>query len=268
MGLPKTQPHREILSPSFLKSYMRNQIVILAAGKGTRMGSDMPKVLVMLKNKPLILHLLGELENISQLIKPVVVVGYRSSQVKSVLGEGFLYAYQEQQLGTGHALMCAETKVNAGNILVLYGDMPFIKAESIKRLLKLHHERQAVMSMFTASVENFANYPSLHKYGRIIRSAHGNIVKITEYKDATESERGIREVNPGIYMFKTEWLWQHIGQLKNLNAQQEYYLTDMVEVALADGQDIESLQIHPSEVVGINTQDELAAAERFSIQTP
>lgn len=241
---------------------MRNQIVILAAGKGTRMGSDIPKVLVMLHNKPLVLHLLSELEKINQLAKPVVVVGYKSSEVKGVLGEGFLYAQQDQQLGTGHALMCAEKTVHAHNILVLYGDMPFIRAESIQRLLRLHNEKQAVMSMFTSEVQNFSDFPSLHRYGRIIRDAFGNVVKITEYKDATESERNIREVNPGMYMFRTQWLWEHIGKLKNMNVQQEYYLTDMVEIALADGQHVESLAIHPGEVVGINTPEELVLAEK------
>lgn len=243
---------------------MRNQIVILAAGKGTRMGSDIPKVLVMLNNKPLVLHLLSELEKINQLAKPVVVVGYKSAQVKGVLGDGFLYANQDQQLGTGHALMCAEKTVHADNILVLYGDMPFIRAESIQRLLRLHNDKQAVMSMFTSEVENFADFPSLHRYGRIIRDVHNNIIKITEYKDATESERTIREVNPGMYMFRTEWLWKNIGKLKNMNAQEEYYLTDMVEVALAEGQYVESLAIHPAEVVGINTPEELVLAERRS----
>src|ERR1700744_4976794 len=114
---------------------MRNQIVILAAGEGTRVGrDDMPKVLVMLKNQPLILYILRQIENINQLAKPVIVVGYMADKVKAVLGNDYLYAYQDQQLGTAHALNSARHQVSGENILVLYGDMPFIKAESLKEL--------------------------------------------------------------------------------------------------------------------------------------
>lgn len=242
---------------------MRNQIVILAAGKGTRMGSDVPKVLVMLHNKPLILHVLSELEKINQLAKPVIVVGYKSSEVRGVLGDGFLYAYQENQLGTGHALMCAEQSVKAENILVLYGDMPFISAESLKKLLRAHNEKKVVMSMFTSVVKSFSDFPSLEKYGRIIRNQYGQLSKITEYKDATTQEKSIVEINPGIYMFQTEWLWNHIGKLKNMNAQHEFYLTDMVELALLDGKEVQTLHIDPKEVVGINTPEELVFAEKI-----
>jgi bifunctional UDP-N-acetylglucosamine pyrophosphorylase/glucosamine-1-phosphate N-acetyltransferase len=241
---------------------MRNQIVILAAGKGTRMGqNDMPKVLVMLKQKPIILYLLGELEKINQLAKPVVVVGYKYNQVKSVLGEGFTYAFQDQQLGTAHAVMCAERQVTADNILVLYGDMPFIKAESLKKLMRLHHEQKSNLSMFTSVVNNFEKHASLNGFGRIIRDVYGNIIKITEYKDASGEERKIREVNPGIYMFNSKWLWDNIAKISDKNAQREYYLTDIVEVAIARGENIYSLNINPSEVAGINSPEELVAAE-------
>jgi len=243
---------------------MRNQIVVLAAGKGTRMGqADMPKVLVMLKNKPLILHVLEQVEKINQLAKPLVIVGYKHMQVRSVLGDGFMYALQEQQMGTGHALMCAEGQVVGDNILVLYGDMPFISAESLKKLMRLHHEQQSNISMFTTTVNNFAEFPSLHKFGRIIRDTYGNILKITEYKDASAEERTIREVNPGIYMFNSTWVFNNIHTIQNKNAQGEYYLTDMVEVAIALGENICSLAIPPSEVIGINSPEELLAAEKL-----
>lgn len=240
---------------------MRNQILILAAGKGTRMGqSDMPKVLVMLKNKPLILYLLETLEKISQLAKPIVVIGYKYGQVKAVLGNNYLYALQDQQLGTAHAVMAAERVVDADNILVLYGDMPFVKAESLKKLMRLHHEQKANMSMFTTTVNDFSEHPSMLHFGRIMRDVYGNVLKITEFKDATAEERKIRELNPGIYMFNTEWLWKNIYSIQNKNAQQEYYLTDMVEVAIAGGEQIQTLPIAPGEVLGINSPEELAVA--------
>ncbi len=117
------------------------------------------------------------------------------------------------------------------------------------------------MSMFTSVVNNFAEHPSLNSFGRIIRDVHGNIIKITEYKDASVEERKIREVNPGIYMFNSKWLWEHIFNIQNKNAQGEYYLTDMVEVAISSGENIQTLRINPAEVLGINSPEELKAAE-------
>ena len=243
---------------------MRNQIVILAAGKGSRMGeADVPKVLVMFKNKPLILHLLEEIEKINQLAKPVVVVGYKHTQVKAVLGDGYTYALQEQQLGTGHAVMAAEGVITGNSILVLYGDMPFIAAESLKKLMRLHHEQQSNITMFTTEVADFSQFPSMAHFGRIIRDAHSNVVKITEYKDASPEERTIRELNPGIYMFNSTWLFDHIHQIQNKNAQGEYYLTDMIELAIANGQEIQTLRISPREVLGINSPEELRVAEKM-----
>jgi bifunctional UDP-N-acetylglucosamine pyrophosphorylase/glucosamine-1-phosphate N-acetyltransferase len=216
----------------------------------------------MLKNKPLILHLLGEIEKINQLAKPLIVVGYRHKDVMAVLGEGYDYAFQERQLGTGHAVMSAEPNLFAENILVLYGDMPFIKAESIKKLILLHQSQKAELSMFTSRVPNFnGELASLNTYGRILRDSYGNIVKITEYKDATPEERGILEVNPGIYMFNTKWLVSNIHNIQNKNSQGEYYLTDMVELAIRDGRSVHGLEINPKEVLGVNTLEQLAIAE-------
>ncbi len=227
------------------------------------MGTDVPKVLVQFKQRPLILHLLEQVEQINQLAKPVIVVGYKYRQVQDILGDGFIYAYQHQQLGTGHAVMAAEGQIVGNNILVLYGDMPFIKAESLKKLMRLHHEQNSNISMFTASVNDFSAYPSMNFFGRIIRDVYKNIIKITEYKDAMPEERKIREVNPGIYMFNSTWLYDNIHKLQNRNAQGEFYLTDMVEVAIAAGETIHSLSINPKEVIGINSPEELQAAEKL-----
>ena len=224
---------------------------------------EMPKVLVMLNQKPLILHLLEEIEKINQLAKPVVVVGYKHPEVRAVLGEEFLYALQEEQLGTAHAVLAAKPKIIGDNILVVYGDMPFIRSESLKRLMQLHHDKQSDLTMFTTIVHDFSEHPSTNSFGRIIRDSEGQIVKITEYKDATENERKICEVNPGIYMFNTQWLWENIHKIQNKNAQGEYYLTDMVEMAIGDGKYVNSLSISPEEVLGINTPEELQRAEQI-----
>ena len=242
---------------------MRNQIVILAAGKGTRLGGNAPKVLVMLKNKPLILYLMHEL-HYRQLIKPVVVVGFGADKVKGVLGNDAVYAYQEDQKGTAHAVMAAKKQIRAENILVLYGDMPFIKADSLRELMRLHHKKDAAVSMFTTRVPNFEGInKTLEHYGRVVRNFENNIIKIIEYKDASPKDRTIKELNPGIYMFKTKWLWENIKLIKNKNAQHEYYLTDIIEIAISQGLVINSLEISPKEVVGINSAEDLELAEKI-----
>ena len=243
---------------------MRNQIVILAAGKGTRMGdSNVPKVLVMLKNKPLILHLLDEVEKINQLAKPVIVVGHMYQKVREVLGDGFLYAIQDKQLGTGHAVLSAKHKITGENILVLNGDMPFMKAENLKKLLRLHQAKRANISMFTTVVSNYKGLnKSFEHFGRIVRGSNKKITKIIEYKDASLGQRKIKELNTGIYMFNAAWLWQHAAKIKNQNAQDEYYLTDIVEVAILQGEKVESLNIEAKEVIGINSPEDLKLAEQ------
>jgi|SRR3989344_4638043 len=244
---------------------MRNQIVILAAGKGTRMGqSNVPKVLVMLKNKPLILHLLGEIEKINQLAKPIIVVGYKYQEVRDVLGESYIYVIQQEQLGTGDAVKTALKKVKGENILVLYGDHPFIKAESLKDLMRLHYKNQAKVSMFTTKVQNFAgtNKPLEH-FGRVVRDNNKKITKVIEYKDASLGQRKITELNPGIYMFNINWLKENIIKIGNNNSQNEYYLTDIIEIAISQKQKIVSLPIEPKEVLGINSKEDLAWAEKF-----
>ena len=241
---------------------MRNQIVILAAGKGTRMGGSVPKVLVMLKNKPLILYLLEQVDKINQLIKPVIVVGYKAESIKAVLGNDYFYAYQDKQLGTAHALLSAKNKIKAENILVLYGDHPFIKAPSLKSLMSLHHKKNSKLTMLTTTVKNFKGENKLFEhFGRIVRGSRKKISKIVEYKDASAGQKKIMELNPGIYMFNTNWLWEHIKNIQNKNAQGEHYLTDIVEVAISHGQQVESLAIDPKEVIGVNSREDLKFAE-------
>lgn len=245
---------------------MRNQIVILAAGKGTRMGNErVPKVLVMLKNKPLILHLLGEVEKVKQLVKPVIVVGYMHKKVEDVLGNHYAYALQEKQLGTGHALLAAKKRVRAENIVVLYGDSPLVKAESIQSLIALHFKSGSRISMLTSQVENYRGIGRpLEHYGRILRDpVTHQIAGVVEFKDASDVQKKIKEVNIGIYMFNTKWLWKNLEKIQNQNAQKEYYLTDIVHIAIAAGETVHSLMIDPKEAVGVNSKEDLAIAEKL-----
>jgi bifunctional UDP-N-acetylglucosamine pyrophosphorylase/glucosamine-1-phosphate N-acetyltransferase len=244
---------------------MRNQIVILAAGKGTRMGNaKVPKVLTMLNNKPLILYTLEEIDKINQLAKPVVVVGYMAEKVKAVLGTEFLYALQSEQLGTGHAVLTAKKKVNAENILVINGDQPFIKADSLKALIQMHFKKGNSISMLTAQVNNFRGvYKTLEHAGRIIRDPNHNIAAIVEYKDASIHQKKIKEINTAVYMFNTKWLWANLEKIKNHNKQKEYYLTDIIDIAISQGQKVSSLMIDPKEALGINSKEDLLLAEKI-----
>lgn len=244
---------------------MKNQFVILAAGKGRRMGNPkVPKVLTMLKNKPLILHVLEQVDKINQLIKPVVVVGFGAEKVKGVLGSDCFFAFQKEQLGTANALLSAKGKVKAENIVVLYGDMPFIKSESLLALLKLHFKTGKKISMLTAQVENFRGlYSGLINYGRVLRGVGHEIVGIVEYKDASEHQKQIKEINPGVYAFKTEWLWENLKKIGNKNRQAEYYLTDIVELAISQGEKVASLMVPANEVIGINSREDLERAEKI-----
>ncbi len=223
--------------------------------------TDVPKVLVMLKNKPLILHLLHEIEKIGQLAKPVVVVGHKAKEVMGVLGEDYIYAVQGEQKGTADAVKIALKKVTGKNILVLYGDMPFVKAKSLKKLIQKHFDAKANISMFTAASPSLAGeYSSLAQFGRIKRDADGKIIASVEVKDASMEDLEITEVNPCIFMFNTEWLKANIGKIQNNNAAGEYYLTDIVAIAISSGEDIQTLEIAPKEVVGINRPEDLSLA--------
>lgn len=240
------------------------QLVILAGGKGTRMGSDFPKVLHLVKEVPLIERIL---ENIKPLIvKPVVVVGYGAEEVKALLGDRVTYAYQREQLGTGHALLSAREileEMGCTQILVTPGDHPLISEKTFRALLDIQATTGAKVALASVSVPYFdGSFGSFDHFGRIVRNATGAVEKIVEYKDATEAERAIREVNTSYYCFDAKWLWENIDRLQNNNASHEFYLTDMVHLAREDGHTIGTLSIEdPIEGLGINTPEQLALVE-------
>lgn len=242
---------------------MKNlDIVILAAGKGTRMAHpELPKVLVPLGKQPLIAHILKEVKVFAPTLKPVVIVGYKKHLIKKLLGDGVTYCWQKQQLGTAHAVAACKNKTKAGNILVLAGDMPFISSKSLERLCKLHEKSGSVISMFTSVVPHYDGiYNTLLHFGRIIRDSKERILRITEYKDASSKERQVKEVNPAIYLFDAGWLWQNLKLVGKINAQGEYYLTDLVKLAVAQGKQVATLSIPAKEVLGVNTKEELDLA--------
>ena len=246
---------------------MQTRIVILAAGKGTRMGGDLPKVLIPFEGKPMIVHLLDTIRKSGVDARPIIVVGHYAEKIKSVLGDGYDYAYQPEQLGTGHAVACAETLLRgkADRVIVLYGDHPFVKASTIVHLLALHERADCPLSLMTVRVEDFNDWRApFADFGRIARDASGKITAIVEARDATPAEQAIREINPAFFCFDAAWLWQHLPLIANDNTRKEYYLTDLISIAIAEGACVASLSISPEESIGINTPEHLEILKRLS----
>ena len=226
------------------------------------MGQETSKVLVELLGKPLIFYILERLKRDLSEVEPIIVVGYKHAAVIDALGKDYRYALQSKQLGTAHAVWSAEPHLNLENTIVLYGDMPFIRTKSLKRLIRHHNKVNAHVSIFTTQVPHFSGMnETFSGFGRIIRDNFGNIIKITEYKDASIEEKQITEVNPSIYIFKTKWLVDNMHEIQNNNAKKEYYLTDIIEIAMAQNHPINSLPIKSIEVFGVNTPEHLQQAE-------
>ena len=233
------------------------QVVVLAAGQGKRMHSDLPKVLHPLAGRPLLGHVLETARALGA-ARPLVVVGHGADTVRAALGdEAVAWALQAQQLGTGHALMQALPQLaSGGTVLVLYGDVPLIARETLRSLVQAAEGGK--LAILTQVLEDPQGY------GRIVRDASGRVVRIVEQKDASEAERAIRETNTGIMALPRERIEAWLKQLRNDNAQGEYYLTDVVACAVADGTPIEVR--HPAaahECLGVNSKVELATLERL-----
>lgn len=239
------------------------KIVILAAGKGKRMGAEIPKVLIPIKGKPMIEYLIESIIASGVDDKPILVVAPDNIELfkKTLSGYDCLYALQDQPLGTGHALSCAKDYLeNADGVISFYGDHPFVKPETIKRLSDCC---SGVITMMTTEVNKFDGWElNFIQWGRIVRK-NDEIEAIVEYKDASEEIKSIKEVNPGFYCFNNEWLQENIDKLKNNNAQGEYYITDLVHLAFEQGHKIKSIKIDTKEAMGINSQQELEIAKKI-----
>ncbi len=241
--------------------------VILAAGMGKRMNSTMLKVMHEVHGRPMIDYVVSTVEK-AGLAKPVVVVCDTDPAVQDFLGDRAQYVVQKKRLGTGHAVSMAEPELrnNAENIVVLYGDMPFVTADSVKRLVTRHQERNNTLTMMTFTVPDFDEWRSpFNSFSRIIRGTDGHIARDVQFKDATPAELEIKELNPCVYCFKSEWLWENLKNLKNNNVQQEYYLTDLISEAIHQGQKISSIEIDPKEAIGINSQADLQSVQNLGV---
>jgi len=241
------------------------QAVILAAGKGTRMNSDLPKVLHKIAGKPMILYLLETLQKTS-LEKIVIVVGYGKEQVIQAVTDWaqsapdlqILFSEQLEQSGTGHAVLSAKEQLanDEQYLLVLLGDAPFIKPDTIS------HAFETISQTDVSSVVLSTKLDDPTGYGRIIRNGDGNIQNIVEEKDATESNKKVNEINTGIFIFKNADLWNHIDEIGAENSQKEYYLTDMVKILNKNTKTVGTYFSEDSKQFrGINSKQQLSEIE-------
>ncbi|HZJ84500.1 MAG TPA: bifunctional UDP-N-acetylglucosamine diphosphorylase/glucosamine-1-phosphate N-acetyltransferase GlmU [Syntrophomonadaceae bacterium] len=235
---------------------MSYSAVILAAGKGVRMRSELPKVVHKLSGKPIILHVVEAVYQ-AGVTDITIVVGHERDKVREILADYPVnFAIQEKQLGTGHALMQARTEVNHNNtLLVLAGDIPLLQAETIKGLLQFHTQKKNIATILSTSLENPKGY------GRIVRD-NDAFLKIVEEKDATVEEKLIGEINSGIYCFQAANAFAALDKIDTENAQGEYYLTDILGILKKEGQKVDVLlTTASSDVFGINDRVQLSQAQ-------
>lgn len=231
--------------------------VILAAGKGTRMKSDLPKVIHKALGKEMVKYSI-EAAKQAGAAEICLVVGHKAELVKEVVGNNYAYVLQEQQLGTGHAVKCAIDFIgHDGSTLILCGDTPLITGATLKKLVETHMKEDNAVTVLSTIVDDSTGY------GRIVRDDNGQFVKIVEQKDANEEELNIKEINSGMYIFESSALKNSLNLLNNDNAQGEYYLTDTLEIIKNEGFGRVSAMVigDSDEIKGVNSPDQLKEAE-------
>lgn len=228
---------------------MQKNAIILAAGKGTRMKSEKNKVMHMLIDRPILAYPMDALKKAGA-DRIVIVAGYQADSLKQAFPEAE-FAMQKEQLGTGHAVMqCTVLKDEPGLTLVMNGDVPCLKAETLERLYQEAQNHSLVL--LSAILEDGAHY------GRVVRDENGAVKAIVEAKDCNENQKQIREINAGVYCFNNRDLFDSLDKLTTNNAQHEYYLTDLVKILADKGKSVQAIAADPDEMAGINTVSELA----------
>jgi bifunctional UDP-N-acetylglucosamine pyrophosphorylase/glucosamine-1-phosphate N-acetyltransferase len=245
-----------------MQSLQDLNVIILAAGKGKRMISSTPKVLHKILDKPMIYYIINEVKKINP-ANIFVITGFAHETLESYLKDNFpevKIIYQEKQLGTGHAILLTKRfyEENWGNVLVLSGDSPLIRSETLSRLVSQQLHGRYAASLITAILDNPFGY------GRILRDQNGDIIKIVEESDASLEEKQIKEINPSIYCFNSKYLFENIENLKPQNFQREYYLTDIIEEFFKKNLKVSSLLVEDStEILGINDRAQLAMVQKI-----
>lgn len=238
---------------------MKRMAIVLAAGQGKRMKSKLYKVLHPVCGKPMVGHVLDTVKAAAA-ERTVVIVGHGAEKVKSYLGDGAEYALQEQQLGTGHAVLQAKDLIGGidGTTIVICGDTPLVRASTVEAMLKLHEESGAAATVLTAS---FADPTG---YGRVIRGEDGTVQRIVEQKDCSTEEAAVQEINTGTYCFDNRKLFEALANVKNENSQGEYYLTDVIGLFKSANEVVQGYLTHDlAEAIGVNDRVALAEAERL-----
>lgn len=235
--------------------------LILAAGKGTRMKSELPKVVHPILGRPMVSYVIDAVKSVG-CNKTILVTGYKSDVVRAALSDindgSINYAEQTEQLGTGHAVQCyakniSRTEDRPNDLLVVCGDTPLISVETLKKMIEMHNAQKPAITMMTLIMKEPGNY------GRILRSSDGGVAAIREAKDCTADELNIKEVNLAVYLFDSKFLFDNIFELKPNNKQKEYYLTDLVEIAVKQGKKvIACIEKDESSTLGINSRQHLA----------
>ncbi|CAM3501113.1 UDP-N-acetylglucosamine diphosphorylase [Streptococcus sanguinis SK1 = NCTC 7863] len=236
---------------------MTNYAIILAAGKGTRMKSDLPKVLHKVAGISMLEHVFRSVNAIDP-EKTVTVVGHKAELVEQVLAGQTDFVRQTEQLGTGHAVMMAEPVLEnlTGQTLVIAGDTPLITGESLKNLIDFHINHKNVATILTAEADNPFGY------GRIVRNQHDEVLKIVEQKDASDFEQQIKEINTGTYVFDNARLFEALKNINTNNAQGEYYITDVIGIFRENGEKVGAYTLKDfDESLGVNDRVALATAE-------
>ncbi len=235
---------------------MKVTAVLLAAGQGTRMKSDLPKVLHLLAGKPMLWHALQSLGQACT-EKPVVIVGHGADRVKDFVGEQAVCVVQEPQLGTGHAALQAESLLlgETDYVVITYADMPLLRGETFQQLVEMQKKNTGPISMLTVIADDPRGF------GRIVRKDDGTVAAIVEEYVATPEQKNIKELNVGAYCFSADWLWDALHRIE-LSPKGEYYLTDTIELAVKENLPVQAL-VHDDllETIGINTRVHLAEAD-------
>jgi bifunctional UDP-N-acetylglucosamine pyrophosphorylase / glucosamine-1-phosphate N-acetyltransferase len=236
---------------------MKITAILLAAGQGTRMKSALPKVLHPVAGKPMLWHAMNAIQQVTT-EKPVVVVGHGADEVTAYLGETAQTVLQEPQLGTGHAVMQAESllKGKTDMVIVCYADMPLLRGETLQKLVETQKQNKGPISMLTVIADDPRGF------GRIIRRDDGSVDAIVEDYVATEEQKQIKELNVGGYCFNAEWLWDALQRIPKNPKKGEYYLTDAIELASKAGLPVQATVMDDlEETIGVNTRIHLSEVE-------
>jgi UDP-N-acetylglucosamine diphosphorylase/glucosamine-1-phosphate N-acetyltransferase len=238
---------------------MNLAIIVLAAGKGTRMESDLAKVLHPLCGKPLVHWVLDAVAPLEPQ-QTVVVVGHQSEKVEAAVRERFPnseFALQSPMLGTGHAVQCAQGQLpdTAGDVIILCGDAPLIQSSTLQQLVQMRRSNNSLATMMVAQAADAGSY------GRVLVDADNRVSRIVEAKDATPEELAVKTVNAGTYCFDGAALWRYLSRLQNNNKSGEYYLTDVIGFMNEDGGRVDALVVDEREMTGVNTRAQLQELE-------